>query len=96
MTVLFCLLPEEVHFKYTPFREWALLPSWGVLLLSEFVVEGKFRPKLLMQSRRLRNYGLLCFLPSLCNVGCLFLSLAAEFKIHVTWSTANLFASVTD
>ena len=57
MTVLFCLLPE-VHFKYTQFREWALLPSLGVLLLSEFVVEWKLRPKLLIQSQRLINYGL--------------------------------------
>lgn len=46
MSVLFCLRPE-VHFMYTPFREWALLPSLGVLLLSEFVAEWKFHPELM-------------------------------------------------
>jgi len=39
---------------------------------------------------------LVALLPSLCNVECVFFSLAAEFKVHVTWSTANLFASVTN
>jgi hypothetical protein len=96
MTVLFCLLLPEVHFICTQFREWALLPSLGVRLLSECVVDWKCRPKLLMRSQRLIHYCLLCFLPSLCNVECVFFSLAAEFKIHVTWSTTNLFASITD
>jgi hypothetical protein len=89
------MLPE-VHFVYTTFREWAVLPSLGdcdCLICFRMKVPSK-TPNAINTFNKLR---LVVFFTFTLWRGMWFcLSPAAEFNIQVTWSTADLFAFFTD